>query len=81
MDIFPFLIGPEISMFIPNISASDAKFENPLGDPESTLLRGSHLKNELIWTRRLGCRGGASNLAAAQLVIRALLYRIERDTW
>ena len=45
-------------MFIPNISASDAKFENPLGDPESILLRGSQLKNELIWPRRLGCRWG-----------------------
>ena len=61
-------------MFIPNISASDAKFENPLDDPESILLRGSQLKNELIWPRRLGCRGGAIDLAVAHLVIRALLY-------
>ena len=68
-----FALG-EISTFIPNISASDTKFENPLGDPESTLLRGSQLKNELIWPRRSGCRGGASDLAAAYLVIRALLY-------
>ena len=64
----------KISMFIPNISASDAKFENPLDDPESILLRGSQLKNELIWPRRLGCRGSAIDLAAAHLVIRALLY-------
>ena len=63
-------------MFFPNISASDAKVENPLDDPESILLRGSQLKNELIWPRRLGCRGGAIDLAAAHLVIRALLYLI-----
>ena len=45
-------------MVYPNISASDAKLENPLDDPESLLLRGSQLKNELIWLRRLGCRWG-----------------------
>ena len=61
-------------MFFPNISASDAKFENSLNDSETILLRGSQLKNELIWPRRLGCRGGAIDLAAAHLVIRALLY-------
>ena len=65
----------KISMFIPNISASDAKFENPLDDPESILLRGSQLKNELIWPRRFSCRErGAIDLAAAHLVVRALLY-------
>ena len=65
-------------MVFPNISASDAKFENPLDDPESILLRGSQLKNELIWPRRLGCRGGAIDLAAAHLVIRALLYMVPK---
>ena len=59
---------------MPNISVSDAKFENPLDDPESIPLRGSQLKNELIWPRRLGCRGGgAIDLVAAHLVIRAFL--------
>ena len=68
-------------MFFPNISASDAKIENPPDDPESILLRGSQLKNELIWPRRLGCRGGAIDLAAAHLVIRALLYiKLKFDT-
>ena len=61
-------------MFFPNVSASEAKIENPPDDPESILLRGSQLKNELIWPRRLGCRGGvAFDWAAAHLVIRALL--------
>ena len=68
-------------MFIPNSSASDAKFKNPLDDPESIHLRGSQLKNEPIWQRRLGCRGGAIDLAAAHLVFRALLYsRRRRDS-
>ena len=39
-------------MFFPTISAFDANFENPLGDPECILLRGSQLKNELIWRVR-----------------------------
>ena len=62
MDNFCSPIGPEFSRFSPNISASKAKFENRLDDPESTLLRGSQLKVEPIRPSRLGCRGGASDL-------------------
>ena len=45
-------------MLSPNNSAPDAKLENPVGDPENTLLRGSQLKYGLIWPRRFGSRGG-----------------------
>ena len=41
------------------ISASRMKFKNPLGAPESILLRGLHKKFEPIRPRGFGCRGGA----------------------
>ena len=50
-------MGSEISSFSPDISASEARFKNCLGDPEGIPLMGSQLKNELIWPSRLG--GGA----------------------
>ena len=52
-------MGTEISWLNPNISASVAKFENLLDDPEDIRMRGSQLKNEPIWTSSLGCKGGA----------------------
>ena len=44
-------------MLIPSISASDAKFENPIDDHEC-VLTGSQLKNKLIWPRHFGCKWG-----------------------
>ena len=60
MDNFGAQIGPEF--FSPNISASKAKFENRVGDPESTLLKGSQLKNELASDlgRSSSCNSGTS---------------------
>ena len=54
----PFLNGPDISMFIPNISAPRQKFKNRLGAPESIPMMSFSPKNQPIWHRRLGCRGG-----------------------
>ena len=36
------------------------KFKNRLGAPESIHMRGFSPKNEQIWSRGLGCRGGAT---------------------
>ena len=37
------------------------KFKNRLGAPESIHMRGFSPKNEQIWPRGLGCRGGATD--------------------
>ena len=36
-------------------------FKNRLGAPESIHMRGFSPKNEQIWPRGLGCRGGATD--------------------
>ena len=53
---FLFLIGLEISMFSPNISAPRQKFKNRLGAPESIAMMSFSPKNQPIWLRHLGSR-------------------------
>ena len=48
--------------FLGHISALKIKFKNRLGESESIHMKGLSPKNEPICPRRLGCRGGCSDI-------------------
>ena len=73
----PFLNGPEISMFIPNISAPRQKFKNRLGAPESIAMMSSRLKISPFDPGVWAVGGVLAILMAAHLLFRALLYRLK----